>query len=208
MTLIAIIIGVPLIMLYGLIIALLRWITYLFTKDTEHYKKLEKQANSSFGLTEEELAICYMKSKKTNFDPASELERSFKELEEDLKSGKVSEKVKALMELRSHAFCYDFVFVGLVESTKFPKIKLEDLEGNKLPSRYLVQKVDFGYSINKALSKVCGLPLKQRKGKVFESCLVLEDGIVYNIEEKLSKVLSNEVRIKFIDKSEKTDRIE
>ena len=148
---------------------------------------------------------CEEHSESTNFNPLELLNKGYEEVCRDIQEGVQSEKVQAIMELRSHAFCYNYTFMGVVESTKFKRLNLEDYDGtDELPSSFLIQKVDFGYNINKSLSTLFGLKLRRRMG-MCKTILVLEDGIVYNIEEKLSKLLMHEVKIKFIENDNLTN---
>ena len=201
-SIIQILLTLPIVLTLSLIMLVVRGISNLFKTKGELNKldyEAERDACEELTIVEETL------EKKTNFDPLQLLNKGYEEVCEDLQNNRKSEKVHALMELRSHAFCYNFTFVGVVESTKFPKMNMEDFDGTgQLPSSFLVQKVDFGYNINKALSKVFELKLKKHMG-MCRTYLVLEDGIVYNIEEKLSKLLMNEVRIKFVEKENLTN---
>lgn len=181
------------------------------SKDTKEFKNLATNCNKGSYYTPQELAIRKIAESKTNFDIMESFRKSCEQVKADLQDRRTSDKVMALMELRSHALCYNFTFIGIVKSTKFPKSKLEDFadyEGIKqLPVKYLIQHVDFGNNINKALATVFGLTLKKRRG-LCESYLVLEDGIVYNMKEELSKLLMNDVKINFIDEIEKNGKIE
>ena len=202
-SLVILLIKIPILLMYGLVLLVITGICRMLGGRKE---RTWLEVNAERDVCEEVKVTCELKKKNTNFDPESYFSKGVEAIKKDLETNKKSEKVRALMELRSHAFCYNFTFMGVVESTKFPKIQLEDLEGGKLPEKYLVQKVDFGYNINKALSKIFNIPLKKHRG-LCESYLVLEDGIVYNIEEELSKLLMNPVKIKFIDKDEKIAKI-
>lgn len=199
----SLLITIPIIFLSSILMLVTRAISDLFKPSKKELDELDYESDRD--TCEELNQVFELSKKKTNFDPMKILKLSYDEVYSDLQEGKKSEKVHALMELRSHAFCYNFTFIGVVESTKFSKLNMEDYDRTgKLPTSFLVQKVDFGYNINNALSKLFGLKLKEHRG-MCKNYLVLEDGIVYDIEEKLSKLLMNDVKIKFIDKESLTN---
>lgn len=234
---IKILVGIPVVLTFGLLISILNGICYLFKKEeskgnlmtsivktifsgislffTSAFSELfygdkisacKESASKDVEFTPEEKFAISLQD-KANFSPLYALEESYKEIKEEIEKNQKTEKVKALMLLRDHSFMHNFTFVGIMSSCKFTNFKLEDYEQDKkLPEFYLVQKVDFGYNINKALSTVCGVELKKVR-RTGETYVVLKDGIVFNMEDMLSRLLMNPVKIKFIDKTLKTAKI-